>query len=176
MDTKLKADANRPTLLVETIYERKAYPWIVIGGLAALGGLILALIGLFDLKKLFDLGPGYLSRVLLLVAAVLLAAAGWLNVKAARAWREARSDQLSGASTAGAKGIQGEAVFDVGNKVRVKEQLTPQQKLAGPGWSPQMDHFVGRASVVKSINERGRIILEDFPRHLFVKEWLDLEE
>ena len=177
MHTKLKTDLHENVLVVKTVHETKNLVTGIVIAIFTIGGFVIVVWQWMGGNKPPDLGLRHsLPIVLVLCALVLMIVAGWINLKAARAWHRARSDQLSGTSTAGALERPGAAVFAVGSKVRVKGHLTPEQKEAPPVWSPRMDDCLGRESVVKSINEHGRIILEDFPKRRFVKEWLDLEE
>jgi hypothetical protein len=176
MHTKLKPDAHEAVLVVKTVHETKSLIAVIVAALAGIVGTVVVIWQWLG-NKPPDLGLRHSHPiVLVLCVLVLTILAGWLNLKAAREWRRARSDQLSGASTVATNGLKSVHGLAVGSKVRVKAHLSQQEKEAGPGWSPQMDISLGRESVVKSINEHGMVILVDFPKCRFLKEWLDTLE
>ncbi len=174
MNTKLRAGDHEP-VLVKTEYEKKAY---FVGIFAAVAGLVAAVVIVWQWmegKKLPDLGLRHsIPTVLAIFALLLLIVAGWLNLKAARAWYQKPDRRLNGGDAD--RGSRAHVGIVVGSKVRIKQNLTPEEKDAGPGWSSQMNLCLGRESVVRSINDHGRVILVDFPNYRFLQEWLELIE
>lgn len=173
MRAKLKPDAEQP-ILVETVREKEIVRWSKIAVVVALVTfLFIVLSTIFDLRKLLDLSQGYFVSVSLVCAAAMLQiAAAWLNLRAIQKLNVMRSvhnveNRISSQS------LPKDDPLAVGCRVRVKAYLTPQEKEAGPGWSPEMDSYLGRESEIKAVNEYGRFILRDFPNRQFLKEWLE---